>query len=273
MDMSSIMKAAVVLLICYALVVAGCAVFQRSLLYFPGPALPSPAEVGAPEMRLVALNTADGLELTAWYVEARDDKPTIAYFHGNAGNIAHRIAKTQELRKAGYGLLLVEYRGYGGNPGSPSEQGLYADGEAAYAFLTESEKIDPRRIVLKGESLGSGIAVHLAQRKQVAAVMLEAPFTSITDVAQRAYFFLPVRLLATDRYESIDRIADIQAPLLIVHGARDHVVSLDFGQALFRAAVEPKTLHVIDGAGHNDLPEFGLAELELQFLAQVFAAD
>lgn len=271
--MSWMIKAAGILLLCYALVVAGCAVFQRSLLYFPGSSLPSPAEAGAPDMHPVTLRTADGLDLVAWYAKARDGKPTIAYFHGNAGTIAYRTGRTQALREAGYGLLLVEYRGYGGNPGSPSEEGLYADADAAYAFLTEGEGIDPGQIVLKGESLGSGPAVWLARKTKVAAVMLEAPFTSVTDVGQRAYFFLPVRLLATDRFESVERIADIEAPLLIVHGAEDNVVSVDFGQALFRAAVEPKTLHVIDGAGHNNLPDFGLAELELQFLAGVFGRN
>lgn len=273
MELSWLLKVAGTLLVCYALVVAGCATFQRSLLYFPGPELPAPAEAGAADMRPVTLNTADGLALTAWYAPAAENRATIAYFHGNAGNIAYRVDKTRALRQSGYGLLLVEYRGYGGNPGSPTEDGLYADAEAAYAFLTRTQGIAPERIVLKGESLGSGVAVWLAQKVDVGAVMLEAPYTSITDVAQRAYFFLPVRLLAKDRFEAVDRIADIDAPLLIVHGNRDRVIDVEFGQALFAAAVEPKTLRIIQGGSHNDLPAFGLEEIELDFLARVYAGS
>lgn len=264
--MAAIWKLALTLLACYAVIVAGCTVFQRSLMYFPATGLPSPAEAGAADMSVVRYSTDDGLTLVAWYVPAREGRATILYFHGNAGSIAHRVDKTRPLVAAGHGLLLVEYRGYGGNPGSPTEDGLYADAEAAYRFLVDEQGVSPARIAVLGESLGTGVAVWLAQQKPVGAVLLEAPYTSVADVAQRTYFFLPAKLLVHDRFASIERIAAIDAPLLIVHGLRDTVIGVDFGRSLFAAAVEPKEGHFLPGAGHNDMPAFGLLDLELRFL-------
>jgi fermentation-respiration switch protein FrsA (DUF1100 family) len=273
MELSWLVKTVGVLVLGYLLVVAGCAAFQRSLLYFPASALPTPTAAGAGYMREVSLQTVDGLSLIAWYVPAREDRATIVYFHGNAGSIADRVGKTRAFVEAGYGLLLVEYRGYGGNPGSPSEDGLYADGEAAYRFLLEQEGLSPDSLVLLGESLGTGVAVWLAHRVPVGGVMLEAPFTSVPDVAQRAYFFLPARHLVRDRFDSLSRIADIGAPLLVVHGEQDSVVSVDFGRALFAAARPPKQAHFLEGAGHNDMPAYGLIDLELAFLEALAAGE
>ena len=266
--MALLLKLCGVLLLCYALLVGGCAVFQRSLLYHPGGALPDPAEAGATGMQVVKLTTADGLALAAWYAAARPGQGTIVYFHGNAGSIVGRLDKTRAFVEAGYGLLLVEYRGYGGNPGNPTEDGLYADARAAYGFLIGTEGIDPRRIAVLGESLGSGVAVWLAHGQPVGAVILEAPYTSIADVAKRTYFFLPVDLLLRDRFDTIARIAAIDAPLLLVHGERDRVIPADLGREVFAVAREPKEGHFLPGAAHNDMPRFGLIELELDFLAR-----
>ena len=164
-------------------------------------------------------------------------------------------------------MLLAEYRGYGGNPGTPSEEGFYADGRAALDFLAARE-VPAARIVLYGESLGTGVAVQLALERRVGAVVLEAPFTSAVDVGADIYPFLPVRLLARDRFDSIAKIAAIGAPLLVLHGEADKVVPVRFGRALLAAARQPKEGVFVPGAGHADLYQHGGAGIVLDFLAR-----
>ncbi len=255
-------------LVAYAALVAGCAMMQRSLMYFPDDNLPAPGGTGAPGFEAVKYGTADGLELVSWYRPAKKGFSTLVYFQGNGGNISHRIFKTRPLFEAGHGMLLVGYRGYGGNPGSPTEDGLYNDARAALDYL-EGRGVPAQRIVLLGESLGSGVAVRMASEVRYKGVILEAPYTSTVDVGQAAYFFLPVRLLMYDRFPSIDLIADIGAPLLLIHGENDNVIPIRFGRRLFKAARQPKEAHFISGAGHNDLFEHGLTDIELEFLARL----
>ena len=238
---------------------------QRSLLYFPNPVLPGPAAAGVPEMKQITLHTSDGLDLLAWHRPATQAQRTLVYFHGNGGNIAGRGYKVKPYLDAGYGVLLVEYRGYGGNPSSPDEQGLYADGRAALAWLS-SRCVGPGEVILYGESLGSGIAVQLASEQRPAALVLEAPFTSVADVAAATYWFLPVRILIRDRFDSIAKIADVKAPLLLVHGERDLIVPTRFGRRLFDSAKEPKKAVFLPQGRHNDLADHGLAREVLAFV-------
>lgn len=258
-------KLAIALLIGYAVAVVACAVLQRSLMYFPAPDLPTPAQAGVPEMRPVALGQIDGRDCISWYAPPDPGRATIIYFQGNAGSIAHRGARVRPFLDAGYGVLLVGYSGYGGNPGSPSEQALLDDGRQALAF-TATQKIPLSQTVLLGESLGSAIAVQLASRTKVGAVMLEAPFTSAAEAGQRAYPFLPVKWLIFDRFDSLALIGRVTAPLLLVHGEDDNVSPVDLGRKLFAAANQPKEAHFLPRAGHNDLPLYGLADIELEFL-------
>ncbi len=191
------------------------------------------------------------------------------YLHGNAGNIAGRAPKVRRFLDRGYGVLLVGYRGYGGNPGAPSEQGLMADGGAALDFLA-ARGVGAAHTVLLGESLGSAVAVALASARAVGAVILEAPFTSVAEVGQRAYPFLPVRLLIEDRFDSLDRIGRVEAPLLIVHGEEDRVVPVAQGRRLLAAAKAPKQGVFLPHAGHNDLLRHGSVEVALEFLGRLF---
>jgi fermentation-respiration switch protein FrsA (DUF1100 family) len=253
-------------LVAYAALAAGYTVIQRYLMYFPDGSLPSPGDAGAPGFQAVTIRTVDGLALVSWYRPAKKGFDTIVYFQGNGGNISHRIYKTLPLVEAGYGLLLVGYRGYGGNPGKPSEDGLYHDGRAAIAYLQE-QGVPNERLVVLGESLGTGVAVRMAWETRVRAVILEAPYTSTVDVGQAAYFFLPVGLLMYDRFPSIDLIAEIQAPLLVIHGEADKIIPTRFGRKLFRTARQPKEAHFLPGAGHNDMVDYGLMDIELKFLA------
>ena len=248
-----------------AVLLAGC--LQRALLYFPADNLPTPAEIGATAYDVVELTTADGLSLTAWHAVAEDGWPTIVYLQGNAGNIAGRVPKLRPFRAAGYGVLLVGYRGYGGNPGTPSETGLLADGQAGLTYLTDAG-VPPDRVVLFGESLGTAVAVRLAASNRVAALILEAPFTSVIDAGRYHYPLLPVETLAEDRFDSIRHIVDVTAPVLIVHGERDRIVPVAQGRRLLATAPEPKRGVFLPLAGHNNLSAFGAADIQLAFLAE-----
>lgn len=239
--------------------------FQRHMMYFPVRGDVDPARAGVPEMQRVTLQTEDGLALTAWYAPARGHAATLLYLHGNGGHIGHRALKVRPYLDAGFGVLLLSYRGYGPNPGAPTEAGLYADGRAALASL-ESSGVAADRIVLYGESLGSGVAIELAAHTSVGAVLLEAPFTSIADVAAYHYPFLPARWLVRDRYDSASKIAKVRAPLLVLHGAKDRIVPERFGRALFEAASEPKEFRPFPEGSHNDLYDHGAAEATIGFL-------
>lgn len=253
--------------IAYGVVVGAAYLFQRHLVYFPssGHGALQPDDFHVPEMRAVTLRTDDGLTLTSWYAAAQAGRPTMVYFHGNGGHLGWRGRKVRNYLDAGMGLLLVSYRGYGGNPGVPSEAGLYADGRAALAFLNQ-DGVEDANMVLYGESLGTGVAVEMARGREVAALVLEAPPTSIVAVGQSQYWFLPVRLLAREIYDSAAKIGEVRAPILIVHGRRDRIVPIKFGRQLFDLAPEPKEFSEIPDAGHNDLYDHGAAERVQAFL-------
>ncbi|MCW5700143.1 MAG: alpha/beta hydrolase [Rhodospirillales bacterium] len=255
----------------YMAIVGGMYVFQRSLLYVPDVSETTPAANGAPEMSVVTTETADGLSLANWYRPAAgDNRRTIVYLQGNGGHLGYRSDRVRPYLDAGYGVFMVGYRGYGGNPGKPTEVGLYEDAGAALRFLME-QGVPPSRTVLYGESLGTGVAVHVAREqavagKPVSAVVLEAPLSSAVDVGAHHYPLIPVRWLMKDRFDSKTKIGDIRAPLFIVHGTEDQVVPMKFGELLFEAAAEPKNALWIKGAGHGDLDRFGMQQAVIGFL-------
>lgn len=254
----------------YVLVVGLLYVFQRNLLFLPTAHLGTPAAVGAGDMREVTLATADGLALRSWYKPAQEGRPTMIHFHGNGGNICARAKRVRPYLNAGLGVLLVGYRGYGGNPGAPSETGFYEDARAAARFV-EGEGVPPDQVVLYGESLGSAVAIHLAaeqaaQGRPSAAVIAEGAPSSVVDVAAQRYPFAPVRTLTKDRFDSKAKVGGIKAPLLLIHGEDDTVVPQRFGRALFEAAAEPKEARWIEGAGHNNLANHAIDAIVLEFL-------
>ena len=251
----------------YALLILVLFIMQRSFLYFPSNERPDLSQYAAIGLEEVTLKTEDGLELIAWFMKpdpARDGD-TFLLFHGNAGHIGHRVEKFHRILEAGYGFLFLEYRGYGGNPGKPSEAGLHIDAKAALDFLS-SREIPREKVILYGESLGCGIAVKAATEHDFAAVILEAPYTSIADVAQRQFWFLPVRWLVRDRYDTLAIINMITSPVVVMHGEQDDIIHVSFGKRVFEAAPEPKTAWFFEGAGHNNLKEFGFETQLLNYL-------
>jgi len=238
---------------------------QRSLMYFPDTLHTAPAAAGLAEAAEVSLTASDGVQIIAWHVAPRDGKPVILYFHGNGGALRYRVERFRKLITDGIGLVALEYRGYGGLSGNPSEQGLIADAEAAYAFA--AARYPPAQIVLWGESLGSGIAVALAAEKPVGRVILEAPFTSALAIGERHYWYLPVRLLMKDQFRSDERIAKVTAPLMIMHGVHDRIIPYAMGEQLFDLANKPKHIvRFLDG-GHEDLDGNGALDAVGRFLA------
>ena len=252
-------------MVAYAALVGGLYIFHRQLLYFPDRARPELFGLEQLGVREAMLQTEDGLSLLSWYLPAQPGRPVIAYFHGNGGHIGYRAERLLRFAHEGFGVLMAEYRGYGGNPGTPSEAGFYTDGRAALAFL-DREGVAPNRLVLYGESLGSGVAVALATEHKIAALVLEAPFTSVAEVAQCHFPYVPASRMVVDRFDSLSRIGKVRAPILVLHGERDRVVPIRYGRALLDAAPEPKEGWFAPDAGHEDLARYGAMDVVVAFI-------
>jgi fermentation-respiration switch protein FrsA (DUF1100 family) len=228
---------------------------QRRLIYFPFGAVPDPGTIGVGGITPVSFPTSDGLTLNGWFV-TRSETPdfTVIVFNGNAGNRAFRAPLADAFARANMAALLFDYRGFGGNPGSPSEAGLAIDARAVREYVLGRPGVAPDRLVYFGESLGTAVATELAVEHPPAALILRSPFTSLTDIGRHHYPMLPVRWLLRDRYDTIERIARIRVPILIIGGDRDHIVPIAQTRRLYDAARDPKSLLIIDGADHNDEP-------------------
>ncbi|MGH8621447.1 MAG: alpha/beta hydrolase [Burkholderiales bacterium] len=270
------------LAIAYGAVLVLVFLFQSHLVFFPGTgreAVVTPLSYGL-RFEPVQIRTADGETLDAWWVPAEDARGSVLFFHGNAGNISHRIDYLQMFHRLRYSTLIVDYRGYGKSTGSPSEAGTYLDAEAAWEHLLRARMARPRDIVIAGESLGAAIATRLAAEKSLTpaplpsgegrleipfprmgeghgmgdaprAVLLFSTFTSVTDLGAQVYWFLPVRLLSRIGYDNVANLKRIRAPVFIAHSRDDDIVPYVHGRKLFEAAAEPKTFLEMRG-GHND---------------------
>ncbi|MCK0129654.1 alpha/beta fold hydrolase [Erythrobacter sp. F6033] len=238
-------SALVMVATCYVTVLVIMWAFQSHFIY---PAPQSPA-VLTPGYEEVTLQTSDGLNLRSFYRPAQEGLPTIVYFHGNGGTLEAASASNMTFAEAGFGVFMVEYRGYGGNPGDPSEKGLYLDGDAAMAWLAEAG-IYPEKTVIVANSIGGGVGTEMALRHDPAALVLIAPFTSLPDAAQSNLWWLPARSLVREQYDNAAKIGQLDMPILIQHGTDDFVVPYEHGRALAALAKEHE-FQTFDGSGHG----------------------
>ena len=232
---------------------------QRRLVFFPDAASPGSATQVDPSARDVTMRTEDGLDLEAWHAPARPEADrgwAVLLLPGNGGNREGRAGLARLLSRAGLTVLLVDYRGYGGNPGSPSEEGLARDADAAVSLL-EDEGFAAERTVYLGESLGTGVAAALSTRHPPAGLVLRSPFTELADVGAHHYPWLPVRLLLRDRFPVLDHVRRSDVPVVVIHGTADDIVPSSLSAQVAAGARRLVQEKVLSGVGHNDAPMFG----------------
>ncbi len=254
-----------ILVLIYVVLVACAYFFQQHLIYSPTiqrPVIPLRLGGRVEEMKVT---TADGLTLEGWFMGPTGRNPIVVLFHGNAGHYGDRAVKAEIFANQGYGVLLTEYRGYGGNDGVPDEAGLYNDARAFLMWLFE-QGFGSNDIILYGESIGCGVAIQMASEFETLGLVLETPFTSLSEAAVHHFPWLPVRYLIRDNYDNLSKIGTITEPILVLHGTSDRVVPYSMGEQLYRAAHKPKKLVTIRGGGHNNLYEWGVKKPVLKFL-------
>jgi pimeloyl-ACP methyl ester carboxylesterase len=239
---------------------------QEHLLF---PADTQPMDVAAasvPGLRALTVHTSMGLALTVWYKPAPPGAPTVLYLHGNSGSLMARLARVRYFNSLGWGEMFLEYPGYGGNPGTPGQESFDQAARAALAYL-KATGVPPGKTILYGESLGTGVAVRLATEAPVAAVVLDSPYTSIADVAQARYWYVPARWLIRNPFPLRALIADIHAPLLIMQGGQDQVVPPAMGVADYDAAKAPKQFWRNPEASHDNVLETGGGQQLTKFVS------
>ncbi len=245
-----------VLLALLGLVARQTRLLDRFFVFFPEREIARTPGDGDVEYEDAFFSTSDGVRLHGWFVPS-DSETILIWFHGNAGNISHRLENLLMLKqRMGLNIFIFDYRGYGRSEGSPSEKGMYLDAEAALGYLRSRPAHDRgRRLVLFGRSLGAAVAVEMATRHESDALVIESPFTSVREMARRAYPFLPSALLTVplrSRFDSLSKIADVHTPVLVLHGNMDEIVPYEEGRKLFEAANQPKHFYTIEGAAHNN---------------------
>lgn len=247
--------------------------FQRELIYSPHAIdeLPRSRFATLDNVEEIAVDTADGIELKAWYSPAPDGRPTVVLLPGKSSSLQGDANRIERFEAARMGVLLLAYRGYSGNPGTPSEAGLYSDARAALNWLGQ-HGVKSSSVIVYGVSLGSGVAVRMAVERELGAVVLEAPYTSIADVAARRFPFVPVHRLLKDRFDSLSDIHRVSEPLLVMHGDGDTVIPQALGRHLYLAANYPKQGLWPHDVGHDDIFDSGGFDAAVEFIEQIVNA-
>ena len=236
---NNLLQIILIIFFIYFLVLVFLYFYQRNLLYHPNENNYSEDKISV-DIENVRIKTSDNIELLGWYHEKNlKDFKTLIFFHGNAGSLENRIHKLNHFRDMNINFLIIAWRGFSGNKGNPSEQGLYEDGKSAIDWLIK-KGVSEKNLILYGESLGTGVATHLAQNKNFAGVILETPFTSMIDAAKKFYTYIPVKLLLKDKFENYKKIKNINLPILIMHGEIDQLVPFSMGKKIYEIANEPK---------------------------------
>ena len=247
------LKFILVIAVFYVLLVAIVYLMQGRMLYLPN--LPgrelamTPADVGF-DYEEVTVETTDGVAIHGWFVAGPSSR-VLLFFHGNAGNISHRLDSIRQFHDLGLSVFIVDYRGYGQSGGRPTEPGIYKDADAAWRYLTDVRGVRPSDIIVFGRSLGASVAARLAAKNQPAGLIVESSFTSVPDVAQELYPWLPARWLSRLRHATRDYVRDVECPVLVVHSRDDEIIPFHHGEAIFAAAPEPRTFLALRGT-HND---------------------
>ncbi|MBU2582213.1 MAG: alpha/beta hydrolase [Alphaproteobacteria bacterium] len=244
-----------------SLVALGCAIaliiilgaphLERALMYSPDPTYTKPAEAGLIGVEEETIVTHDGEKLIVWYSPPAPGQPTLLYIHGNAGSLADRAERIAAYQQFGRGMCVMSYRGYSGSTGKPSERANVLDAVKTYDGLI-AKGLQPEDIIAYGESIGSGIAVQLARQRPVAGIILDAPYTSIVDVAELCYPYLPARQMMRDRYETLEHLQYVDAPMLVVHGEADRVIPVEMGRKVAAQAPGVAEIVTFPEAGHSD---------------------
>ena len=251
MDIKNVMIYIFAILFIVLLVVLYARQFERSNIFFPMRQMEgTPSDMGL-AYEDVYFETSDGVKLNGWFIPAEGARGTVLYFHGNAGNISHRVGMIRIFNKMGLNIFIIDYRGYGRSEGRPDEKGTYLDAEAAYAYLKSRGDVDEERIALYGKSLGGAVAIDLASKRDVPALVSDSAFTSTADIGKEIYPFLPMDMLVTMKYDNISKIGSVRAPKLIIHSSQDEIIPFRHGERLFEAASGPKEFYRMRGT-HND---------------------
>ena len=236
---NNLLQIVLVIFFIYFLILVFLYFYQRNLLYHPNENNYSEDKISV-DIEKVRIKTLDNIELIGWYHEKNlKDFKTLIFFHGNAGSLENRIHKLNHFQDMNINFLIIAWRGFSGNKGNPSEQGLYEDGKSAIDWLIK-KGVSEKNLILYGESLGTGVATHLAQNKNFAGVILETPFTSMIDAAKKFYPYIPVKMLLKDKFENYKKIKNIDSPILIMHGEADQLVPFSMGKKIYEIANEPK---------------------------------
>jgi len=225
--------------------------FQPKFVYFPHSEIDYTPDMAGLAYEDIYFKTEDDIELNGWFIPVEGAKRTLLFFHGNGGNISHRLDSLKIFHELGLSVFIIDYRGYGQSQGTTSEQGTYRDAEAAWRYLTKTRGIADNEIIIFGRSMGGAVATWLASRYTPNLLILESTFTSVADMGKHYYPYLPTQLLARIKYASIDRIGDIQCPILFSHSQTDEIIPFELGVQLFEQAQEPKMFLQLEG-GHND---------------------
>ena len=239
--------------------------FQRKIVFNVSGRPKKPIFYGLKNIIEIKILTEDGIKLLCWHSKPCDKKPTLIYFHGNSFDIGERAYKIKRYIRHGWGVLLVSWRGYSGNKGKPTEVNLYIDAESIMKWIDREKLIKNKDIILYGESLGSGVTIEMATRYSFKSVILEAPFTSISDIAQNRYKIYPAKFLVKDKFDNITKIKKITSPILIISGKKDEVIPHSHSVRLYNSANNPKDCLFIDEAMHNNLYEFGIEKKVIEF--------
>ena len=243
---------------------------QRKILFNQSSKPKSPINYNLEDIREISIRTIDNISLLAWFYKGEENKPILVYFHGNSFDIGERSYRIKKYNDAGLSTLIVAWRGYSGNNGTPTETNLYLDGKATINWILENTKFKTKDIINYGESLGSGVAVELNLKYNFLCTVLEAPFTSVANVVSKRYKIYPTKLLVKDKFDNLTKIDKIKSPLLVISGKKDEIIPHSHSKMLFDKANNPKKSLFIDEAMHNNLYDFGIDKTIINFTLKLW---